>query len=418
MYPPRQGPRPLPLHLMIQACTLLASLAALPNLKNGLLSLKSASARGIPEVDRQALERVLENLSPEAQGRFAAAVSAEAVRRHRTFVDGVTAYRTHRYHRPETSYPVIWQDGSTRLLDCRLKGQTGPAVLLIPSLINRSYILDLTPRYSLIRGLARRGVSPFLLDWDAPGEDERDFTVSDYVTRRIEPALKMLHQMTGGPVALLGYCMGGLLALAQAMHSPALVSGMVLLATPWDFHKGFDVPRAFLAPLWNNLHQFIDAQGHLPVDFLQFLFTIFDPDLTARKYSHFQGLPSKSSLAKEFVRLEDWANDGVPLVQNVAKECLQDWYLNNAPSKGLWQVDGQAIVPEKISCPSLVIVPERDRIVTPASALALSHCLPECTSLHVTGGHVGMLLSRFVGSRVHAPIAASVKTWAGVASQK
>lgn len=418
MHPPRLGPRPLPLHLLFQATSLLSSLAALPNWKDGSLSLKNSAGRGASEVERLALEKLLGALNPESWADLTRAVTAEAMRRHIKFVEGIAAYRRHPFRRPEQTYPVLWQQGTTRLLDCRRGADGGAPALLIPSLINRSYILDLTPRTSLARGLGKRGVAPFLLDWGAPGEDEADFTLTDYVRKRIAPALDVVSAISGGPVSLLGYCMGGLLALAEASLRPEKVAGMVLLAVPWDFHKGFEVPRAFLAPLWTQLRQLIEAQGQMPVDILQTLFTTFDPDLTSRKFSMFRDFPTRSGLAKEFVLLEDWANDGVPLVAKVALECLQGWYLDNNPQQGGWQVDGQVVNPARIACPSMILVPDRDRIVTPASALALGQVLPQCTQYHVSGGHVGMLLSRFVGSRIHAPIASCIKKWAGTAAQK
>ena len=421
MYPPRQGPRPLPLHLLAQAGTLLASLAALPSLKNGSLSLNSTSApNGPPDPTLVVpdLEKRLHSLNPEDWGRFTHAVAAEALTRHRHFVEGVAAYRRHPLRRTPTDYPVLWQEGSTRLLDCRMGQTAGPPVLIIPSLINRSYVLDLTPRSSLLRGLHRRKIAPFLVDWGTPGLEEQGFTLTDYLVRRLIPALSVVHYMAACPVALLGYCMGGLLALALAQHQSWQVSGLGLLATPWDFQQGFDVQRALLAPLWEPLRKVIQTQGQLPVDMLQTLFASFDPDLTARKFSQFGTLPTDSRAAKDFVLLEDWANDGVPLAGPVAQECLEDWYLNNSPALGKWRIDGMVVDPQKLTCPSLVIIPERDRIVTMASALALAERLPQTAILPVVGGHVGMLLSRRVGSQIHAPIAMSVQKWVENNSQK
>jgi polyhydroxyalkanoate synthase len=251
-----------------------------------------------------------------------------------------------------------------------------------------------------------------MIDWDAPGPDEEEFDITDYIVRRLEPALERVHSLTGRKVTLLGYCMGGLLAVAQAIRRPELINGMILLATPWDFQQGFEVQRALLDPLWEQMKPAIEAQGNLSVDNLQTLFSTFDPDLTIRKYMMFGGLPEKSPLAKEFVLLEDWANDGVPLVKRVAIECLEGWWIDNAPALGQWRIDGEAVRPKFVTCPSFVVIPERDRIVTPASALALSQCLPKSSVLKVTGGHVGLLLSKLVGSKVHAPMSAVIKKWA------
>ena len=412
MYPPRQGPRPLPLHLMIQASTLLASFAALPNWKSGSLAWKNLDGQGADVKKRRELEAVLDTLNAEDWGHLSQAVAAEAAHRHRVFLDGVVRYRHHSAHRIAPDYPVVWRQGSTQLLDCRL-GSGGPAALVVPSLINRSYILDLSPRTSVVRGLARRGISPFLLDWDQPGADEAAFTMTDYIVDRLEPALEHLAQQSGGKVALVGYCMGGLLALAAALNRPDLVSGLVLLAVPWDFHQGFDVQRAFLQELLPLLEASIDIHGHLPVDMLQVLFSTFDPDLTARKFSAFAHMSKRSGQARTFVLVEDWVNDGVPLVGKVARECLQGWYLDNDPGRGQWHVAGRAVDPAELAVPSMVVVPHRDRIVTPASALALAQALPQADLLQVPGGHVGMLLAPHAGRSIHAPIALSIKKWTG-----
>src|SRR3546814_17470322 len=95
----------------------------------------------------------------------------------------------------------------------------GIPVLVVPSLFNRGYILDLSAGRSFLRWLADQGFRPFLVDWDSPGEAERRFDLTDYVAGRLEAALNVVLDATGGrPVAVLGYCMGGLLALALAQR--------------------------------------------------------------------------------------------------------------------------------------------------------------------------------------------------------
>ena len=398
---------------MIQTATLLSSTIALPNLKSGSPRLRTPPGKNDPGHDRRELESALERLSPEQRERFLKALVSEILHRHADFIAGVWRYRRHPYRRTEPRYPVLWSQGTTRLLDCRFEAKDGPPVLIVPSLINRSYILDLTPKNSLVRGLDKRGIAPFTIDWDAPGPEESQFDLTGYILRRLEPALEAVHRAVGRRVTLLGYCMGGLLTVAAAMRRPELINGLVLLASPWDFHQGAATPRAFLQSLWEVLHPVIEAQGQLPVDVLQALFATFDPDLTIRKFTAFGTLPKNVAAARDFVVLEDWANDGVPLTEKVAVECLGGWYLRNTPCKGEWRVDGQVVRPETVACPSLLVIPERDRIVTPASALALSHCLPRSTVLQVSGGHVGMLLSKSAGSRLHAPISAVIKKWAG-----
>jgi polyhydroxyalkanoate synthase subunit PhaC len=62
-------------------------------------------------------------------------------------------------HRVEgTSRPVVWHEGTTRLLDYG-RDARGRIVLVTPSLINRYYVLDLLPERSFPQHLAKTLVS-------------------------------------------------------------------------------------------------------------------------------------------------------------------------------------------------------------------------------------------------------------------
>lgn len=338
---------------------------------------------------------------------------AEATQRHKSFLNGVWGYRHHKYRRQAPNYRTIWAEGTTRIADCRAYyDDREHPVLLIPSLINRSYILDLSPRTSLARGLAKRGLAPFLLDWDQPGPEEMTFDLTDYVTKRLEPAIDAIRTKLGRPVTLVGYCMGGLMALATALRKPQDVAGLVLLATPWDFHAGLEGPRIMLDTLAAIIDHGIETMGQVPVDLLQFFISSVDPHLASKKFTTFAHYPPQSSQARDFIRLEDWVNDGVPLPSKVASACFHGWYQKNETMHGKWKIADIPVDPTRLHCPSLVVIPDRDKIVTPASAHVLGQQLPGATVLQVAGGHVGMLLSRQVGTRVHAPIARWTKNMA------
>ncbi len=397
----RLGPRPLPLHLMTHASTVTSSRAALPLLRNGSLPWRPHLAPAAAE-----LRESLANAGPDDLKAFDAAVTAEAMRRHRAFLAGIDAYRRHPYHRELAEPPCLWQEGTTRLLDYREpKSAGGVPVLVVPSLINRSYILDLTARRSLLRSLARKGLAPLLVDWGTPGETEAGFTLTDYIAGRLERALEVAVAELGRPVASLGYCMGGLLALALAQRRPDAVQSIVLLATPWDFCAGREAHALMMRALALPLGEMIGAMGSLSVDFLNAMFASLDPALSARKFTAFARLPRRSARARDFVALEDWANDGVPLAGPVARECLFGWYGDNEPARGLWKIAGRAVTPEEITQPVLVVVPERDRIVPPASSLPLADRLPNAQVLTLKGGHVGMLTSPRATTEVYGPLA-------------
>jgi len=391
----RLGPRPLPFHLLSQATTLLSSRGALPSLRNGSLVLKPHLAP-LAESLRQSLGDV----DPEI---FDKAVETEAFRRMDGFVRGIAAYRHHPYHRALSEMPAVWQQGTTRLLDYSQPGCDGPPVLMIPSLINRAYILDLTQRRSLMRYLGEKGFRAYLLDWDAPGEAEKNFSLDDYIAGRLCEALDAVLALTGTKPMLAGYCMGGLLALGLGLLRQDDVKGLALLATPWDFHQPDDLQGRMVFSLQEWLEDVIKLDGTLPLDILQILFTTIDPKGADKKFRHFAELPQKGAKARDFVALEDWLNDGVPLAGPVARECLFDWYGQDSTAKGQWLLAGKPVRPQDFIKPSLAMVPMKDRIVPPASAMALAQALPQVTIRPLAAGHIGMMTSGRAKTDVYGP---------------
>jgi polyhydroxyalkanoate synthase len=396
-YAPRQGPRPLVLHLASATGAWTSSRAALPLLKSGLLPWR-------PEFLLAGGTLSLA-LAGAKSNSFAAALDAELTRRAALFLDGVERYRTHPYHRGLPEPPVLWQEGTTRLLDYRPRG--GPPVLVVPSLINRAYILDLAPGQSLLRHLSAQGLRPLLLDWGAPGDPERRFSVGDYIVERLEPAAVVARQVADGAVpTVLGYCMGGLLALALAARRPELVNALALLATPWRFHAERAEQARLLGTLAEPIARSYEPLGEVPVDVLQALFAAQDPLLALRKFSRFAEMPQDGAAAHGFVALEDWLNDGVPLAIPVARECLGGWYGKDLPGRGQWCVGGKRILPHEIDVPALVVVPAQDRIVPPATAAVLADELPQAERLRPSLGHIGMIVARDAPTAVWAPLTA------------
>lgn len=328
-------------------------------------------------------------------------------------IHGIAAYRRHPWRRSLPDPAVLWQEMDSRLLDYgegggEAGGETVSAsaarpVLFVPSLVNRAYVLDLLPGRSLVRWLASHGVRPLVLDWGWPGTADRSLALADLITGRLERALAAV----GSPVVLAGYCMGGLLAVAAALRRPDLVDALALLATPWDFHAVHAGHARRLAAMLPLFEPMMAATGSLPVDALQALFAAPDPGAIAAKFRAFGRMEQESPAARDFVALEDWLNDGVPLAAPVARETLAEWYGLNTPGCGTWQVDGAAVEPGRLAMPTFVAAPVRDRIVPPESALPLARLIPGAVLHQPRAGHIGMV----AGPRAEAELWQPLLGW-------
>ena len=382
-------PRPLPAHLASAAMLWASSRAGLASLSAGFPDW-SAGPR---------LAALASEIAQAGNDRVGAALDRELQRRAERFLAGLETYRRHPYRRAGGEGRAVWQEGATRLLDYGGAGEK--PVLVIPSLINRHYILDLLPERSFVRFLRGAGLRPLVVDWGEPGAVEHGFGLDEYIAGRLDAAAGAALDLAGGPLAVVGYCMGGLLALALALRRTEQVAGLALLATPWDFHA----ERPDQARLIGAAVNLAASGGDLPLWVIQSLFLSLDPFLAERKFIRFAGLDPADEASRDFVALEDWLNDGVPLAAAVARQCALSWYRDNEPRQGRWQVAGRAIEPHGFGRPALVVVPCRDRIVPPRSAEALAAALPNATVMRPPLGHIGMMSAAAAPEAVWRPIA-------------
>jgi polyhydroxyalkanoate synthase len=395
----RRGPRPLLLHLTLAMLRSNVSRATSP-LWN--VDWPTSSVASI----LQSIQNAVQHGNLESE--FSSAVVAETLRQDAALIEGIAAYRRHPWRRTLVDPPAIWSEGTTRLLD--YGPETGRPVLFVPSLINRAYVLDLAEGHSMLRWLSGQGIRPLLLDWGWPGATERRFSLTDYVAGRMERAMAAAARVAGSRPILAGYCMGGTLAVAAAQRRPDLISGLALLAAPWDFHAP-EADRALQAAETLPLLEPALAFSHaMPVDLLQSLFALLDPWGVADKYRGFARLPPDSERARLFVALEDWLNDGVPLAAEVARSCLGEWYGDNTPARGHWRIAGLPVDPAAITTPTFVAVPGRDRIVPPESARPLAWLIPGAVLHQPPAGHIGMAAGARAESALWRPLLDWVQT--------
>lgn len=264
--------------------------------------------------------------------------------------------------------------------------------MFVPSLINPPHVLDLAPGNSLIGSLAERGLRPLLVEWGEPAADDSALDLAAHVEDRLLPLIATL----GEPPLVVGYCLGGTLALAAAGAAP--FAGLALLATPWHFSGFGETARAAVADLWTAAQPGCEALGLVPMELLQSGFWKLDPERTLAKYARFAAMDPDSPEAAAFVALEDWSNQGAPLTYAAGRELFDDLYDADASGRGRWRVAGRIADPAALACPAVEFVSASDRIV------------PAATSARLRGrrvlasGHVGMIVGARAPDTLWAPL--------------
>jgi polyhydroxyalkanoate synthase len=347
-------------------------------------------------------DKLPDDLTIEESAALMQAVMAEALSRLEAFMAGVRAYQEVQAAPVDRrDAQVIWQAGTTRLLDYAPDNKAGKVILVVPSLVNRFAILDIDEAHSFLRFLAAQGFHPLVVDWDAPAQEEKDFALSDYMTQRLVPVLATAKVKAGGkPVHVMGYCMGGVLAMALALMKPDEVKTLTLMATPWDFGVGGvgGVPAAhtpagrFFLDHALQMQPYLEKAGIVPPSILQMVLTGFQPLQILQKFTRFASLEPQSEKAKRFALTEDWLNDGVPLTVSVARECLQEWYAKNVLASCAWSVAGVRVDPAALTMPCYVLAAKQDKIVPPESALPLAELIKGAALHEPDIGHIGLMV--------------------------
>lgn len=319
------------------------------------------------------------------------------------FFKGIQKYQAHPFKREMPSLPIVWEEGEGALYcatDKRPALYTVP-VVLVPSMVNRSDILDLLPERSMLRWLAAQGFDTYLFDWGTTTADAAQGSFDDALQKRLIPAIESL----GRPVLLMGYCMGGLFASALSSLRPDLTRGCALLATPWNFHDEGARLRARLSILRPMAIPYLKQYNRLPESWVQALFATLDPEGSIRKFAAFAAMDQDDPRGRMFVAVEDWLNEGLDLPAGIAMTCFEEWYEENLPGQGLWTVCGEPVTAGGIKVPTLVIAASDDRIVPPDSAMAFADQRVKGERLLCRTGHVGLIAGKSAIEDMWQPLA-------------
>lgn len=314
-----------------------------------------------------------------------------------------------------TPADVVFTENKWRLLRYRpVPG--GPMhktpVLLVPSLINRHYVLDLMPGKSFAEWLVARGFDVFCVDWGTPEDEDRFVTFDDVCDRWLGRALRQTCKLAGSERAhLLGYCLGGTLTTIHAAAHPERVASMCVLAAPVRFDPS--APASGLLEAWTRVPSFdvralVDATGNVPWQLMQAAFHMLRPTLTLSKAVHMVDRAWDDEFMDGFLALEAWGNDNVSFPGECYARYITELYQHDALARGDFSLGGRRVRLADLSCPLQVVTFEHDNIVPKESALALLELAgsPEKRHVHLPGGHVGAVVSRAASKRLWPEIEA------------
>jgi polyhydroxyalkanoate synthase len=302
-----------------------------------------------------------------------------------------------------TPHSVVWTENKWRLLRfAPAQPRFKRPVLLVPSLINRWYVLDLGPTRSLIEWLVMQGHEVFCIDWGTPGAEDRYLTWDDIAGRYIGRAVRIAARSgRSGDVHLLGYCLGGTLATTYVAAFPDKVASLLALAAPIDFDHGGMMANWTRTPTFDT-GSLLDAFGNVPWPLMQMSFNMLRPTLRAAKTVALLDRAWDDEFLEGFLATERWGNDNVSFPGACYVRYIDELYRANRLITGGFTVLGKPAELSAIRCPVLALAFEDDHIVPLGSAAPLIERVASRDKQLIVqgGGHVGAVVSRKAATRL------------------
>ena len=269
-------------------------------------------------------------------------------------------------------------------------------ILIVPAWIMKYYILDLSPKNSLIKYLTEQGYTVFMISWKNPGPEDRDLGMEDYRTLGVMEALDTVEAiMPKKKIHTVGYCLGGILATIAAAtmardHDDRLKT-VTLLASATDFTEPGELGLFINESQLSYLEDMMWEQGFLDTKQMSGAFQLLrSTDLIwSRMVNEY--------LMGERAKMNDlmaWNADATRMPYRMHSEYLRRLYLKNDLAEGRYISGGRPIALTDIRVPLFVVGTQKDH-VAPWKSVYKINLLTDTnvTFLLTSGGHNAGIVS-------------------------
>ncbi len=309
-----------------------------------------------------------------------------------------------------TSSTVIQMNGKFSLIHYKplAEQKYKTPILVVYSLINRHYILDLLPKISVINSLLKQGFDVYATDWGTPDSSYQNMTIEDYAHEYVENAIDKIREITGSEkISLFGYCWGGIFVLIHASIHPENVKNLVLHAVPIDLEKTNTVIENWTKHI--DADELVSTFGNIPGWFLNAAFIMRNPIDALSKYWRYFSEPRNLDEIIQFFAIEGWLYDSVPIIGSVYRDIVNQIYKKNLLIKNKMKVGSDLVDLRKITMPVLSIIGTKDDLVPPSSSKSIMNVISSNDKklIEFPTGHVGLCTS----SAAHEELWPVVAKW-------
>ncbi|RDI35772.1 alpha/beta fold hydrolase [Rhodococcus sp. AG1013] len=276
---------------------------------------------------------------------------------------------------------------------------SGAPVLLVPPLAVPMHCYDLRPGQSLAAHLLGSGRTPYVVDYGTMGYADRNLGFEDWTDDIVPGAVRRVSELHGGaPVDVVGWSLGGTLALLTASAHPDLpIASVTALGTPIDYSKipTMAVARAVARVTGHRpVTELTRLMGGLPAPLVQVAYRatapsreLLKPWFVARNLHETETLARMEAIDRFMAEMPGYP---ARLFYQMAEELV----LGNGLLEGRVTVGGTTIKLAELAVPVLAVGGTGDVIATADSVGAIVDVLTGSPSVRfetAPGSHLGLL---------------------------
>ncbi len=295
-----------------------------------------------------------------------------------------------------TPRDVLYERGTLRLYHYHPQSDEvyRVPVVLVMSLISKPYILDLTPGVSFVEFMLQQGFDVFMIDWGVPRPEDTVLRLEDYTLDFIPACVEKVQQATGeSDVSLIGYCMGGLLALIYGgLIADAPMTNLVTIATPVNY-EGMGLFKQWSDKRWFDVDRIVDTLGNIPPELMYRSFELLRPADRLVAYVRLWDNLWNDQYVKHYRLFNKWTSDQIPFPGECFRQTTKELMWENKLMKGELKIGGRTVDLKQITCPVLNAMAQHDHIAPYDSTHELTTLVgsEDKEDVVLKGGHVSLV---------------------------
>jgi polyhydroxyalkanoate synthase subunit PhaC len=292
-------------------------------------------------------------------------------------------------------------------------------LLLVFAIMNRPYILDLRPGNSFVEFMVGSGYDVYLLDWGAPGIEDKNMKFDDYAMEYLPRAIRKVKEISGSKdFSMLGWCIGAIITTVYAAMRPDDgLRNLLLLTAPLDFTNRESLTFAkWTDARYFDLEKVLDAYGNMPGEMIDYGAKALKPiENWVGNYMKLWDNLDDPRAVIAWQSMHTWVTDNIPMAGAAYRQLITDFYRNNLLIQNRLRIRNEVVDLGRIRANLLTVIAEGDHITPPCQSEAiLQKVSSDDKQLYrIPGGHIGIM----AGSAAHRTTWPHIEEWLGARSK-